>query len=370
MLGDDRMRKTSLIFVFVTLLLLAVACSASQPAEEPTPTPMPTAIKPTFTVQRGEIVIKTDLGGRMVPVNSKAASFATDGDVGNVYVQEGDHVEPGQLLADLTVLKELEPQWAQANADAKYEETISNNTIQRAEIKLQIAQLNLADLKAKGASQAEIQIAELQAQLAQMDLDEVKANPALHTASAQVKELEQTMANAQLKAPIAGYVVAAPKAGQRVNQTTEAFLIGDVSQLEVGAAAMEEVLKQLTEGMTVTVVLEGHAERPYTGTIRQLPYPYGSGGNGEAEVRVTLNVPPEQAGLKLGDRMLITAVLQDKTNILWLPPQAIRTVGGRAFVVVQSENGQQRVDVTLGLQTHDRVEIAAGLAEGQVVVGP
>jgi hypothetical protein len=53
-----------------------------------------------------------------------------------------------------------------------------------------------------------------------------------------------------------------------------------------------------------------------------------------------------------------------------LPPQAIRDVGGRTFVLVQTEKSQQRVDVTLGLQTRDRVEITAGLTEGQVVVGP
>jgi len=365
------MRKIVVLFVVIIMLGVVVSCSASQPTEEPTPTPMPTAVKPAFTVQRGEIIIETQLGGRMVPINSKPANFATDGNVGNVYVQVGDHVEQGQLLADLEALKDLETQWAKASADAKYEETISNNTIKRAEIKLQIAQLNLADLKAKGASQSTIQIAELQTQLAQMDLDEIKANPTLHAASAKVKELEQAMADAQLKAPIAGYIVAMPRSGQAIKTTTDAFLIGDVSQLEIGANVMEEELKQLTEGMTVTVVFEGRPDKqPYAGTIRQLPYPYGSGGNGGTDVRVRLNVSPDQGGYKLGDRVLITAVLQQKSNVLVLPPQAIRDVGGRTFVLVQTEKSQQRVDVTLGLHTRDRVEITAGLTEGQVVVGP
>jgi multidrug resistance efflux pump len=280
-------------------------------------------------------------------------------------------VEQGQLLADLAALKDLETQWAKANADANYEETVSNNTIQRAQIKLQIAQLNVDDLKARGASQAALQIAALQVQLAQMDLDEVKANPTLHTASAKAQELELAMADAQLKAPIAGYIVSAPRSGQSVRKTADAFLIGDVNQLEVGAAAVEETLKQLAEGLTVTVVLEAQPEKSYAGVIRQLPYPYGNGGDGSTDVRVTLNVKPAEAGLKLGDRMLITAVLQDKINLLWLPPQAIRTVGGRTFVVTQDAvKGQQRVDVTLGLQTHERVEILAGLTDGQVVVGP
>jgi multidrug efflux pump subunit AcrA (membrane-fusion protein) len=39
------------------------------------------------------------------------------------------------------------------------------------------------------------------------------------------------------------------------------------------------------------------------------------------------------------------------------------------FVVVQDEDVQRRVDVKLGIQTPDRVEVEEGLEEGQIVVG-
>lgn len=362
-------RVLSLLTLLTVFLATAAACSSSRTAEEPTPTPLPTAVKPTVTVQRGDIVIQTTLGGRVVPVSSKPATFAADGTIGTVYVQVGDHVDEGQLLADLDVIKDLETQWAKASADANYEETVSNNTIRRAEIKLQIAQLNLQDLKSKGASQAQLQMADLQAQLAQMDLDEIKANPTLHTAAAKAKELEQAMTDAQLKAPISGYVVSGSNPGQTARKTTPSFQIGDISQLELGANAQEENLKQLTEGMPVTVTIESRPDQKFTGVIRQLPYPYGS-GTGGGDVRVTLSVSPEQGGYKLGDLVGITVVLQQKNNILWLPPETVRSIGGRSIVLVQTDKGAQRVEVTLGVQTRDRVEIVTGLTEGQVVVGP
>jgi len=365
---ERNMRPSLPLFLFLTILFIAAGCSPLQLTDEPTPTPMPTAVKPTFIVQRGNIVIKTMLGGRVVSAQSKPVSFAIGGTVSNVYVQVGDYVEQGQLLADLEALKELEQQWAEASVQANYEETISNNTIKRAELKLQIAQLTVDDLRAGGASATAIQIAELQVQLAHMDLDEVKANPVLHQAAAKAKELEQAMADAQLKAPVAGYIVEASKPGQTALTTAAAFQIGDTRQLEMGANAMEEDLKQLVEGMTVTVAFESRPNDVFTGTIRQLPYPYGRGTGSDNGVRVTLRVSPEQGQYKLGDRVNITAVLQDKQDILWLPPQAIRAVGGRTFVVLQ--DGQKRVDITLGLQTHDRVEILGGLSEGQVVRGP
>ena len=50
-------------------------------------------------------------------------------------------------------------------------------------------------------------------------------------------------------------------------------------------------------------------------------------------------------------------------------PAAIRTFEGRKFVVIQENAGQRRVDVKLGIEGEDRVEIASGLTEGQIVVG-
>ena len=121
---------------------------------EPMPTPVPTAVKPTFKVQRGDIAIRTDIGGRIAPANSKPVRFVMDGDVGNVYVEVGDYVEEGQLLADLKVLKELEQEWATVSTQANYEETISTNTLKRAEIKLQLAQLALIGRGARIVGQA------------------------------------------------------------------------------------------------------------------------------------------------------------------------------------------------------------------------
>ncbi len=357
--------RALLLFIIVT----ASACSYQAEVDEPTPTPIPTAVRPTYTVQRGDIIVQLNLGGRVVPAESTPARFAVDGTVGTVYVQEGDYVEKGQLLADLEVLKDLETQWAKASADANYEETVSTDTIKRAEIKLQIAQLTLQDLKNRRMPKPQIQVAELQVQLAQMDLDEIKANPALHTAAAKAKELEQQMADAQLHAPIAGYVLAAARPGQTARTTMTSFEIGDISRLELGVLSKDEDLKQMAEGMPITATLSTGTARQYAGTIRQLPYPYGSGKNA-GEARIALSETPEQGGYKLGDSMAVKVVVQHKRAVLWLPPDAIRTVGGRTFVVLQTGSDEQRVDVKLGVQTQDRIEITAGAAEGQVVIGP
>ena len=63
-------------------------------------------------------------------------------------------------------------------------------------------------------------------------------------------------------------------------------------------------------------------------------------------------------------------MLEEKENVLWLPPAALRTFQGRTFVVVQDEDGsQRRVDVRTGIESNERVEILEGLEERQLIIG-
>ena len=116
--------------------------------------------------------------------------------------------------------------------------------------------------------------------------------------------------------------------------------------------------------------LDASTDAKLTGTIRELPSPYGTGASDEGAIHVALDSPPSASTYQTGDNVTVTVLLASKEGVLWLPPDAIRSAVGRTFVIINSESGPQRVDVEIGLQTRDRVEIIAGLEEGQVVVGP
>ena len=82
--------------------------------------------------------------------------------------------------------------------------------------------------------------------------------------------------------------------------------------------------------------------------------------------------PPSatQGGSSAASDVYKRQVLERKEDVLWLPPAAIRTFEGRKFVVIQEGAIQRRVDVTVGIESDDRVEIVSGVEEGDVVVGP
>jgi RND family efflux transporter MFP subunit len=355
--------KRRISFLFLAVALSLAGCGGGQIVSEATPTPFPTPVRPTFTVQRGDITVEAKLIGRVVPVALHTVYFQINGQVREVHANINDVVKEGQLLGELAEAQELR---------AKAEET--RRTIRRAQIDLEIAQLTLEQLKSQGRSETEIKIQELQVELAQMKLDEVLLSLGIDPDSPVLDELDAQVAQARAFAPADGTIIAAVDVGRNVNPATPAFVLGDPDQLEVIAdfnpSTGDEEVKEMFEGMPVMVTPDTDTDVKLTGTIRQLPSPYGTGESDEGAIHVALDSPPSASTYQTGDKVTVVVQLASKENALWLPPDAIRSAGGRTFVIINSDSGPHRVEIEIGLQTRDMVEIVSGLEEGQVVVGP
>ena len=86
--------------------------------------------------------------------------------------------------------------------------------------------------------------------------------------------------------------------------------------------------------------------------------------------RIALDDPEIIKGFRLGDLVQVTVILENKQNVLWLPPQAIRSFEGRNFVVIKTDGLPKRVDVRIGIKNQEQVEILDGVEEGQVAIAP
>jgi multidrug efflux pump subunit AcrA (membrane-fusion protein) len=129
------------------------------------------------------------------------------------------------------------------------------------------------------------------------------------------------------------------------------------------------VTGKILEGMQVSVVDANNPSKIVTGAIRRMPYTSTTDTTAN-EVRIKLDVPPAQAGFKIGQRLQISTVLRSKENVLLLPPQAVRTFEGRSFVLVKNGALQQRVDIKVGIVGEKQVEVTDGLSEGQIILAP
>ncbi len=141
-----------LLIALIGCALLPTGCSrAPSQAEQATPTPLPTPIvpvKPTYEVQRGEVVKIVQFTGRIAPVVEEELFFRTAGYVEALYVERNDHVQAGDLLAELET-SDLQNQLAQARADLEAVQFSFERQLAEAQASLKIAELRLEQAHAR-----------------------------------------------------------------------------------------------------------------------------------------------------------------------------------------------------------------------------
>ncbi|MCC6168658.1 MAG: efflux RND transporter periplasmic adaptor subunit [Caldilineaceae bacterium] len=358
----------------------------------PTPTPIPTAIvptKPTYQVQRGEIVNELEFSGRISPVLEEDLFFRASGRVRSVFRKRNDMVAKGEVLAELEIdalereleAAELELERARVRLEQAQQE--NSYAIEVAQTNIEIAELKLQALRSEAApDQTAISVQEKEIGLARLALEQLQAgvDPLLQSdvtrAELAVTKLHAEIAESQIIASFDGQLLSMSLTpGQAVDAYQPVATLADVENLEVSADLISTQMEDLVESMPAKIILVSRPGVTLDGSVRQLPYPYGSGGRGntvedmDKSTRISIAESAQDEGFALGDLVRVNVELERKDNVLWVPPQALRIFDGRRFALLQDGDVQRRVDVTVGIETPDRVEIESGLEEGQVVVG-
>ena len=386
----------------ILLLLFFLVGCALQPVTEPRrpdpenePTMVPTAIaieKPTYIVAYGSVTSQLFKSGRITSVNQNQLGFAINGYIATLLVEEGETINAGDNVAvlDKTTL-EQSLQTAESDLNLAIEQlTIAQESkatnLRRAEIGVELVQLRLdfaleeAGETPNGEQLLAIEVLRRELELAQLNLSEIESvlDPSLSNqvaqAQLQVDRSRNQIAQSTLVAPISGTVTAVNFAeGDSVAAGETVLVISDLNQVEVQVPLLDRELQELSEGMIAFGTIPSRPETSLPMTVRQLPYPYGTGAQGnEADrfVRISFDDPAQVAELSIGERIEVAILLERHDDVLWLPPAAIREFNGRLFVVVQEGESQKRIDVKIGLQNENQIEIVSGVSEGQMVVGP
>lgn len=228
--------------------------------------------------------------------------------------------------------------WSAAQTYNNYQYTITN-----AENNVLQQQVNLQNAIEGGGNASQIQ----SVNEAQLNIDQI------------LGDIEQS----SLYAPFDGTVLEVNVSpGSSVAAFDTVMILAIPEPLEISANLAFNDTQQLSVGMVGTCELMNRPETAVQCVVRQVPL---SNRDADQTVRVaaTLNEIPS------GQLIEVDMPLDVRDDVLWLPPEAIRTFQNRTFVVVQSEDGERVVDITIGLQTDDRVEVETGLNEGDIVVG-
>jgi RND family efflux transporter MFP subunit len=278
----------------------------------------------------------------------------TGGKIARIYVQAGDRVAQGQLLAELETesirLQLRQTQAGVAVAEAAYADARRNK--------------DRMDRLAK-----ENAVSEQQREKVQLAYDAASAQ--LEQARAGLNLAQHALDVSLMKAPFAG-VVASKNAevGDVINPMMGGFGGGaggvvtlmDFSRIKITVAVSAEDVGALRKGQEVGLRVGALAGREFRGTVRAVNLT-ANPQTKKFDVEAAFDNP--EGLLRPGTFGDVVFELRSRDNALVVPQTAILE-NNAVFVVL---NGKAvKKSVTLGLQSTTMIEVVGGLAEGEAVV--
>jgi HlyD family secretion protein len=189
-----------------------------------------------------------------------------------------------------------------------------------------------------------------------------------------LESAEKQLEDYYIKSPINGIVlVKNNKAGDTINSGIGAqplMVVADSSRVKFSMKIDELDISKIVIGQKVSVVADALPDTTFIGKVTSIAGE-GTAANGVSSytVEVTIDSP---GNLKSGMNITAKTIVAEKENALLVPASAIQKKDGKSFVVLPADqNGKQKsVDVELGLNNKDYVEIISGLKEGEQIVLP
>lgn len=412
-----------LVGIFVLLIIIAmVGKSQGWIGKEPT------IDVELSEVEHKNIIEQVTASGAVQPVTEVKISPEVSGEIIELYIQEGDSVQAGQLLIRIkpdNSLSALERTRAAMNqnranlAQAKAAMMKSEANLKRAELDFKRIESLYEE---KVIPDAEFETAQANFLAAKNDYEAAKQNVIaaefiVQSAEASVKEARENLEFTYIKAPMSGIVskLNVEKGevvlGTRQMAGTEMLRIADLSNMEVRVDVNENDIIRVSLGDTAHIDVDSYTymEKRFTGVVTQIANSANTKATADAvtEFEVRINILNESYQDLMESRNMVspfrpgmTASVEivtnkkDKTLAIPLSSVTMRSIekdtvhtvgltddettnnsqdkGEEKEVVFVNDNGRAKmVPVKTGISDFNNIEILSGLESGQEVIsGP
>ena len=339
--------------------------------------PVPTALAEAIAPRSSDASV-LDATGYVVARRQATVSSKTTGKVLEVLIEEGVHVEAGQLLARLD---DSVPK-AQLELAASQLESARRSLLE-IEAQLKQGQLDLARslelAERELVSQADLDrnrlaVEEMTARLDRMRQDAVVAERALAVQRQIVEDM-------QIRAPFAGVVIAkAAQPGEMISPVsagggytrTGICTIVDMDSLEVEVDVNEAYINRVYPGQPVSITLNAYPEDAYAAAVIAI-IPAAERSKATVRVRVGFN---ERDGRVLPDMGVRVAFLETGTKAVeapvetgvLVPKEAVVREGASSYVLVVTDDEARRRPIRVDGGQGAKVRVVAGLDAGERVV--
>ena len=296
------MSKTWLLFAVIFL----VAC-----AEEQGSTP----VYETAAVERHSISVSVGSSGVVEPLARVEVKSKASGEVLELLVATGDHVEQGALMVNIdprTVTNRL----AQAEAELKAAQSrrqISISQMQRAERLVKQGTFTETDYE-----QAALELANAEALVV--------------TAEVTVENARIAVDDTDIRAPVSGTVIAKPvEKGQVISSPTQdvgggtlLLTMADLSAVQIRALVDETDIGKIRPGMQAEVTVAAYPNQPFPGEVIKIE-PQAVVEQNVTMFAVLISIRNPEGLLMPGMNAEVEISVARRDDVLAVPVMALRT---------------------------------------------
>ena len=384
----------SAILVFVVLVGGAVA-AFSRGASKIDPSKL-------AKVEKGDLAKSVVATGKVEPITKVEVKSKASGIVKKLYVEYGDRVKKGQLLAQLDKI-EIEAGVEQSRASleaAQANLTSSKADYERAKVDaegpdvpllkrsydraLQMQKDGVVSMSALDDAEKEYKMAVNKQNVARAQMLVLQAKIAQAQAQvaqdgANLKQLEEQLNYTDIVSPIDGIILSRDvEMGDAVSSilvlgsgATLVMTIGDTSQVYVKGKVDESDIGRVYMGQPARIKVESFKDKTFKGVVNKIsPMGVEKDNVTTFEVRVSIDNP----GGELKAEMTANAeiILEEHKAVLQIPEGAIIYDKDRnASVEVpdpKGKDGQRKVAINIGISNGAKTEVLKGVNEGDQVI--
>ena len=353
-------------------------------------------------VERGDLAKSVVATGKIEPITKVEVKSKASGIVKKLYVDYGDKVTKGQVLAELD-RDEIRARVDQARAQLEASTASLDGTradLERAKVDAEspdVPLLQRAYERAQGMAKdgvvsasalddaeknfkmalnkqnvAKAQLLVLQAKIgqAQGQMEQDRAN---------LKQLEEQLSYTTIESPLDGIVLSRDvEIGDAVSSilvlgstATLVMTLGDTSEVYVKGKVDESDIGKVYLGQPARIKVESFKDKTFTGKVTKIsPMGVEKDNVTTFEVRVSINNP--EGVLKAMMTANAEIILEEHKNVLQIPEGSIiYDKDKNASVEIpdsKAKDGKRKLAVNIGISNGAKTELLQGLKEGDQVV--
>jgi HlyD family secretion protein len=353
-------------------------------------------------VEKGDLAKSVVATGKIEPITKVEIKSKASGIVKKLYVEYGDKVKKGQVLAELDK-EEIQARVDQARAQLEGSSASLNGTradLERAKVDAEgpdVPLLKRAYERAQGMAKDgvvsasalddaeknyEMSLNKQNVSKAQLQVLQAKIGQAQGQVSqdrANLKQLEEQLGYTTIESPIDGIVLSRDvEIGDAVSSilvlgstATLVMTLGDTSEVYVKGKVDESDIGKVYLGQPARIKVESFKDKTFTGKVTKIsPMGVEKDNVTTFEVRVSINNP--EGVLKAMMTANAEIILEEHTNVLQIPEGSIiYDKDKKASVEIpdpKAKEGKRKIAVNIGISNGAKTELLQGLKEGDQVV--